>query len=281
MRSPLKAGAVGGLLLMVALSACNGGESNVSPTTGQGPDTGAGTLTVRANGEDFVLKGLTTKDGWILDFDHVYLSFGEVKAYQMESAFDPASDGAMPEAIVKTAIPGTTVVDLTAIGNGEQTVLVGEVTAPAGQFNALSWQMPPATTGPAQGYSILIKGTASKDKETIAFRVGVQEPLGFVCGDFVGDGRKGILAPGGTADLEATFHLDHLFGEGGKSADDDINRESLGFAPLAALAQNNSVDVSSQDLKEKLSEADYQRFLQILSNLGHVGEGHCREVNLT
>jgi hypothetical protein len=231
---------------------------------------------VRANGEDFVREGFTTKDGWTVDFDHVYVSFADINAYQVEPAFDPAAAGEMPKPKVAIAIPGPTVVDLTAIKNGEKTVLVGDVTAPAGQYNALTWQMPPATTGPAQGYSLLIVGTASKTGKTLPFSLGVQEPFGFACGDFVGDERKGILAAGGAADVEATFHFDHLFGDGEELADSEINFKALGFDPLAAMAQNNTVNLTSNDLKAVLTEAQYQSLLQILAGLGHTGEEHCR-----
>lgn len=278
-----------GLAIAIMLSACGGKPTSTSETNGNSSTTsGEGTLAVRANGEERARDGFTAKDGWDLNFAHIYVSLADIKAYQANPPFDPMANDGLPQATVthcvadlcEIAIPGPTVVDIAEDNNGE-TVLVGESPATPGQFNALSWQMPAAAAGPAQGYSILMEGTATKDGKTLPFTVGIQEELGFVCGDFIGDERKGILTASGEADLEATFHLDHLFGEGTAPADDDINTGSLGFEPLAALAQNNAVNVSSKDLKEKLSEADYQTFLKVLSNFGHVGEGHCREVNLS
>jgi hypothetical protein len=141
--------------------------------------------------------------------------------------------------------------------------------------------MVPAESGPSAGYTLWMQGTATQDGETIPFTVKVKEELAFTCGDFVGVDRKGILAAGNTADLEATFHFDHLFGDSGTPADDSLNEGALGFGPLAALAQNGVVDVDSTALQAGLSATDYTTFLAILPSLGHVGEGHCAEVKLT
>ncbi|MBD2652098.1 hypothetical protein H6G45_01055 [Synechocystis sp. FACHB-383] len=276
MRSPFTRGWSLASLLLVLLSGC-GGETLSSPELKASPPVNQGTLIVRANGEERAREGLTTKDGWFLDFSHVYVSLAEINAYQIEPAFDASTDAPLPDTAVAIAIPGSTVVDLAAAGKDAETVLVGETPAPAGKFNALSWQMPLAAAGPTQGYSILLEGTATKNGRTIPFRLGVKEQLGFICGDFVGDERKGILTAGGKADLEATFHLDHLFGEGKEPADSDINLSAFGFAPLAALAQEKGIEINSEDLQAQLGEADYQTFLQVLANLGHVGEGHCRQ----
>ncbi|WP_199303431.1 hypothetical protein [Synechocystis sp. PCC 6803] len=276
MRSPFKSGWSLVSLLFVLLSGC-GGENLSSPEMNASPSANQGTLTVRANGEERAREGLTTKDGWVLDFNHVYVSLADINAYQVGSAFDASTDASLPETAVAIAMPGPTVVDLAMTGKDAETVLVGETPAPAGKFNALSWQMPLATEGPAQGYSILLEGMATKDGQTIPFKLGVKKELGFVCGDFVGDERKGILTAGGKADLEATFHLDHLFGDGQEPVDSDINLSAFGFDPLAALAGEKGIDLNSQDLQARLGAADYQTFLQVLANLGHVGEGHCRQ----
>ena len=37
-----------------------------------------GTLAFQANGEDFVRQGFVAKDGWTIDFDHVYVTLAEV-----------------------------------------------------------------------------------------------------------------------------------------------------------------------------------------------------------
>ena len=158
---------------------------------------------------------------------------------------------------------------------------MGSQEAPAGRYNALGWKIVPAPEGPAAGYGLMLQGTATKDGQDIAFTLKLDQPLQFICGDFVGDNRKGILAAGETADLEATFHFDHLFGDGEAAPDDEINTGALGFDPLAALAQDGTLTVDGTDLEQNLSAEDYDKLLSILPSLGHVGEGHCAETELS
>ncbi|MGF1524734.1 MAG: DUF4382 domain-containing protein [Leptolyngbyaceae cyanobacterium] len=238
-----------------------------------------GELEIRANGEDFVRQGFVSKDGWQIDFDHVYVTLSEVTAYQSESAFDPDTEE-LPQAqnIISTDQPIT--VDLAAGDETADPVLVETLTAPPGRYNALSWQMTPADTGPAAGYPLMLQGQASKAGETIDFTLKLSPTLQFVCGDYVGDDRKGTLAANDKADLEATFHFDHLFGDGEAPADDAINQEALGFDPLAAVAEGDTLDVATEELQSRLSAEDYALLINILPSLGHVGEGHCRETEL-
>jgi hypothetical protein len=274
-----------GTLSLGMLSGC-GGESP-APTA---PDTSAettvtpsgegGTLIIRANGEDFVREGFTTKDGWEIEFDNVFVSLADITAAQTDPPFDPEA-GTELQAKAEVKVKGTQVVDLAEGDASAEPIPVAELAAPAGRFNALAWRMVPADSGPAEGYTIWMQGTATKDSETVPFTIKVNEELAFTCGDFVGDDRKGILTAGNTADLEATFHFDHLFGDGGAPAADSINTGALGFDPLFALAKGGVVDVDSAALQAGLSEADYTTFLSILPSLGHVGEGHCEEVQLT
>jgi hypothetical protein len=276
--------ALGGLSLGM-LSGC-GGESP-APTA---PDTSAettvtpsgegGTLIIRANGEDFVREGFTTKDGWEIEFDNVFVSLADITAAQTDPPFDPEAGNTLA-AKAEVKVEGNQVVDLAEGDATAEPILISEVDAPAGRFNALAWRMVPAESGPSAGYTLWMQGTATQDGETIPFTVKVKEELAFTCGDFVGDDRKGILTAGNTADLEATFHFDHLFGDGGAPAADSINTGALGFDPLFALAKGGVVDVDSAALQAGLSEADYTTFLSILPSLGHVGEGHCEEVQLT
>lgn len=278
-----------GLVAPVVLQACSGdqpaaeGPATETETTEMASTddsaTGKGTLEFRANGEDFVRQGFTTKDGWDISFDTVFVSLAEVTAYQTDPPFD-AEAGTKVEAKKQVSVGEPVVVDLAEGDANADPILVSEVEAPAGRYNALSWQMVPATSGPAEGYSILMQGTATKDGETLPFTLGISEALTFTCGDFVGDTRKGILDAGAMADIESTFHFDHLFGDASVPMEDDINTGALGFDPLAALAQDGAVSVDSASLKITLSEEDYATFINILPSLGHVGEGHCEETNL-
>ncbi|WOD41212.1 hypothetical protein [Nodosilinea sp. E11] len=291
-RNSLKAFAVGavGCLALGLLPGC-GGESSTTTSPDSASDatanpaagtsaTGTGTLVIRANGEDFVREGFTTKDGWAIEFDHVYVSLSEITAAQTDPPFDPDA-GTDLQAKAEVRVEGTQVVDLAEGDESAEPVVVSEVEAPAGRFNALAWRMVPAETGPSEDHTIWMQGTATKAGETVPFTLKLTEELAFTCGDFVGDERKGVLAAGDVADLEATFHFDHLFGDGDAPADDSLNTGALGFDPFAALARNGVVDLDSAALQAGLSETDYTTFLSILPSLGHVGEGHCREVRLT
>jgi hypothetical protein len=286
----LMAVALLGFLTPTVLQACTsdqpaaesleaGAEAPETNHAGDGTG-GQGQLEFRANGEDFVRQGFTTKDGWDITFEHVFVSLADMTAYQTDPPFD-AETGGKPDAKEQIDAGEPAVIDLAEGDAAADPILVSEVEAPAGRYNALSWKMIPAASGPAAGYSILMQGTAAKGAETLPFTLGIAEELAFICGDFVGDTRKGILEEGTTADVESTFHFDHLFGDAGAPMDDDINTGALGFDPLAALAENGEVNVDSTTLKENLAETDYTTLMNILPSLGHVGEGHCEETNLT
>jgi hypothetical protein len=273
------------LLALVALQACGGaststGTNPTAPASAESSAAETGTLAIRANGEDFVRQGFTSRDGWEITFDHVYVSLAEITASQTDPPFAPESGEAI-QAKAQVVADSPKVVDLAEGDDRAEPILVTEIEAPAGRFNALAWTMPPATDGPSAGYSLWLQGIATKDGQTLPFTLKLSEALAFTCGDFVGDTRKGILTDNGTADLEATFHFDHLFGDSSMPAEDDINTGALGFEPLAALAANGAVDVDSVALAEGLSSADYDTLLSILPSLGHVGEGHCEEIQLT
>lgn len=256
------------------LSSCS-----ATPTVKTQPSD-TGTLIFQANGEDFVRQGFITKDSWSISFDHVYITLDNVKAYQVESVFDPQKSD-RPDAQVDVSLEQPITLDLAAGDASAEPIPVGELAAPIGRYNALSWDMVDAPDGDAQGYPLMMVGSATKDGETIDFSLKFSEKLSFVCGDFIGDERKGFVNSGESAAIEATFHFDHLFGDAETPAEDDINTGALGFEPLAALADNGQVNVDSGDLKAQLSSGDHQTLMDLLPSLGHVGEGHCKETTLT
>jgi len=239
-----------------------------------------GTLVIRANGEDFVRQGFVSKDGWEISFDNLYVTLADVTAYQTDPPFD-AEAGTELKAVQEVAVTEPQTVDLAEGDAAAEPILVAELDAPAGRYNAISWNMVNAPEGPAVGHTLMMVGTAAKDGQTVNFTMRLDEELSFVCGDFVGDERKGILEGGNNADLEATFHFDHLFGDADAPMEDDLNQGALGFEPFAAIAQDGTVDVTSADLQSQLSSEQYAQLLDILPSLGHVGEGHCEETNLS
>ena len=249
------------LLASIILAGCGGSEK--------------GTLQFNANGEDFVRQGFVSKDGWAIVFDHVYITLTDVTAYQSDPPYDPHAGG---EVKAKTEVPldGVYTVDLAEGGEDSPPILVGEVTdAAAGQYNAISWKVVRASDSPASGYSLVIVGVAEKEGQTVDFTIKVEPEYTYTCGEYVGDQRKGILQKDSTADLEMTFHFDHIFGDAGTPLEDDLNVGAPGFEPFAGIAQGGTLDVDMATLRAQLSAADYQMLVDILPTLGHVGEGHC------
>jgi hypothetical protein len=234
-----------------------------------------GTLQFHANGEDFVRQGFVSKDGWRIDFGHVYITLADVTAYQTDPPYD-AHSGADVKANVKVSLPQTYTMDLAKGGEDAPPILVGEVTdAAADHYNAISWKMVKASSGPASGYSLVIVGTAEKGGTRIDFSIKVDKEYGYSCGEFIGDERKGIVQEGGVADVEMTFHFDHIFGDAETPMDDELNAGAVGFEPFAGIAEGGKLDVDMAGLQAKLSAADYEALVDILPTLGHVGEGHC------
>lgn len=220
----------------------------------------AGTLQFFANGEELATEGFLapklTKDGWTLTFSHIFVNLAEITAYQADPPYD-AHKGGPVSAKAQVALEGTHVVDLVMDAGDEPSVLVGEAAnAPAGHYNAISWKMSKAKEGLLAGYSMVLTGKAEKDGQVVNFQLYSDEERTYRCGEFVGDERKGFLEQGGLADLEMTFHLDHVFGRSDKSADDQMNIDALGFAPFSDGAKKH-------DLKLKGL------------HIGHAGEGHC------
>lgn len=267
---------------LILLAACSPETASTESSETASTETAdePGELEIQANGEDFVRQGFVSKDGWQIEFDHVYVTLAEVTAYQSDPPFD-AEAGGKPDAETTVSIDEPVTVDLAAGGDTADPITVETVEAPAGRYNALSWKMVPASTGPAADQTLWLEGSATKAEETIDFIVKLDPTLQFVCGDFVGDERKGIVDASGEADLEATFHFDHLFGDGEAAADDEINTGALGFDPLAAIAEGNTLEVDQDALQAQLAPEDYDTLISILPSLGHVGEGHCDETELT
>lgn len=260
------------VLLMVGCAAKEEVEKDL-PADSEAVQTG--TLTFTANGEEFIREGFICKDGWELSFEHAYVTLASISAFQTEPPYDTSQGWGIDEmAVERVDLGGAYTLDLAA--PDADPVVVGEVDAvTAGRYNALYWELVRAHTGPAEGYVVLLIGKAEKDGEVIDFSLGLDKEVAYLGGEYVGDERKGILQAGGTADVEMTFHFDHLFGDFGEDQNNDINMEALGFGPLAAVASDGMLDVSLSELQTLLSAEDYQLLEAVMTHLAHVGEGHC------
>ncbi|HSH05703.1 MAG TPA: DUF4382 domain-containing protein [Anaerolineae bacterium] len=230
-----------------------------------------GTLELLANGEDFARQPFTSKDGWTIDFEHVYLTLTAVTAYQTNPPFDAAS-GQMPTG-TPLPHPDSPTVDLANPTRDDGTLLVGTIDAPTGHYNAISWEMAPLNNNP----TIHLLGTATKDDQTIRFDIQVDQTYQYACGEYVGDSRKGFVDPDTTDNLEMTFHFDHVFGDADSDLSEPLNTGALGFDPLATLATDNELIATLTDLEANLTADQYATLLDTLATLGHVGEGHCYE----
>lgn len=259
-----------GASIALTLTASGCGETPTAPkgTSAQG----TGELTLIANGEDFMYNGITSKEGWEIKFDRVEVILDDVTAYQSVPPYNPETDATIAEKEAVRLITQPAPVTLTEATATEMVKVTQQPDAPAGSYNALGWKLTNMGDQPA----ISLKGTARQGDQTVAFDLSLGHEVAYLCGEFVGDERKGILAAAGVAEVEMTFHWDHIFGRADTALDDEINTGALGFDPLAALAEEGQLVADLGDLAGRLSAADYEILTQALDDLGHVGEGHCR-----
>jgi hypothetical protein len=219
-----------------------------------------GQLALYANGEDLATLGFIapklTRDGWQLQFDHIFVTFGHATALLTDPPFNADSDETPTvEAAVDFEAVTQMTIDLVQ-GDADDRLLLENVhdVMPA-HYNAMSWSIAPAEDGDFAGQSMVFIGTATKDGESVAFTLTSSDTHEYLCGEYVGDMRKGIVAEGGAADLEVTFHLDHIFGRADRDQSSDMNAAAIGFVAFAAGGEQ-VIDLSGL-------------------HIGHVGEGHC------
>ena len=259
-------------LMPISLLGCNLQENTETQTATEQ----RGTLVLVANGEDFIRQGFITKDGWQINFDHAYVTLNEVNAYSMQSPFAPAEITPLKPKQTVSLIDSPQTVDLAEGEEDAEPIFVTKTEAIVGTYNALGWKLVPAKEGSTQGNSIVLKGKASKDSQQIDFTIGFDRELEYTCGEYVGEDRKGIVQAENMAQVETTFHFDHIFGDISVPAEDALNIGAIGFEPLASLAQNGQLKLNQTDLEQKLNSEEYTKLQQAISGLGHVGEGHCR-----
>jgi len=231
-----------------------------------------GVLEFRANGEDFIRQGFESKDGWDITFEHVYINLAEVTGYQADPPYDPnASMEIIPE--VTVSLGNAYTIDLAAGGADADTIVVGQPqNVKVGYYTAISWKMLKATTGPADGYSLVMIGSATKAAETVDFTIKIESEYAYLAGEYLGDDFKGIVEEGQTSDIEMTFHFDHIFGDAETAADDALNIGAPGFGPFADLATAGTLDINMTQIEAGMDAGAYQKLVDMLPTLGHVGE---------
>lgn len=238
-----------------------------------------GTLTLVGNGEDFVRQGFVSKDGWQINFEHVYVNIAEATAYSTESVFEPQKGDTKEDIKYKNEvdfIETQQTIDLAAGDKSADSIEIAKVQVPIDFYNALTWSLTTAdTTSPASGNTILLEGTANKDSQVIKFQIGLNNSTEYICGEYVGDERLGIVEASSPGKVEFTLHFDHIFGDFNTPPEDALNQDALGFQALAELAQKDNLEVNDDNLFRQLSPENYQLLTQAVVGLGHVGEGHC------
>lgn len=268
----------------IALSGCASPESsqpaNTSETTIETAATDeTGILKLVANGEDFVRQGFITKDGWQITFDNVFVTLADVIAYQTDPPYNPDSDKAIASKTKVFLLEGDKIIDLAEGDINADPLVITEVKAPTGMYNALAWKVVQSDNGESEDQAILLKGKAEKEGKILEFAIAFDKELNYSCGEFVGDERKGIVKDSATAEMETTFHFDHIFGDAEAPTDDAINTDSIGFDPFIPFAKDGKITVDLATLKENLDPTTYQTLEKAIAGLGHVGEGHCKKMN--
>lgn len=270
-------------LSLLIVSCSNSGtaenNNNETSTTADNQSQGEATLNLVANGEDFVRQGFVTKDGWTMNFDRLDVNLAEVTAYQIDGAFEPSEtdtlDGLEYQETV-SLVDTPQVIDLAEGEADAAPILVTDAEVTPGFYNAMAWQVDTAgADSPLAGKTMVMQGTATKDDRTINFDISLNRPIQYLCGEYVGEDRKGIVKTGTPGEVETTFHFDHIFGDAETSPDEAINVDALGFEPLAQLASNDSLTIDDATLTQQLSAEDQEKLTKAVIGLGHVGEGHC------
>ncbi len=253
----------------------NNDTSNASDNQSQSE----GTLNLVANGEDFVRQGFVTKDGWSIGFDRVAVNLSDVTAYQIEAPFEPTEADKINtlEYQEKVSLLDTPqIVDLAEGEADAEPIKVAALEVTPGFYNAVAWKIDTAgENSPLASKTMELQGTASKDNRVVNFDLSLNRPIQYLCGEYVGDERKGMVQAGETAEVETTFHFDHIFGDRETRADDALNVDALGFAPLAQLASGARLTIDDATLSQQLSPEDQEKLTKAVIGLGHVGEGHC------
>jgi hypothetical protein len=244
------------LILSVFFIACGENQTQGSPSAEE-----AGKIIFTANGEDFVRRGFTDKDGWAISFNKLLVNITDPCAY------NPATQQTV-------VLQGSFFMDL-ALGDQNALPLeMGTLTqVKPDNYKCLKFKIERAHKGEYKDFSIIMIGTAQKQDQLIEFVIKLDEELYFDCDEgFIGDEVKGLLLPGQSTSVEMTFHFDHIFGDMEASPDDHINTGSVGFDFFYAFAHGNTINVTQQELK---NSPEYSTLIQALRTLGHLGEGHC------
>ena len=265
------------LILSITAVSCGGEETDQvnQDITEETIQQDTGDLMFTVNGEDFVRSGFISMDGWHITFRHLYVTITDITAYKSHPPYDPHSGGDIV-ATTQVELDGVFTIDLAEGDENTEPIIIGTLDdVPTGHYNAITWSMVPSAEGSSRGYTIYLDAQAEKGDQSYNVRLGFETGYRYAAGDYVGDMRKGFVNTGVPGELEMTFHFDHIFGDIDQPADCDLNMMAIGFEPFAALMQEGTVEEDLATLERKLPRETYTKLLEVLTTLGHTGEGHC------
>lgn len=252
----------------------------------------AGSITSTAYGEEFIEQGIPSdvfSDGWAISFDKFLVSVGNAKA---QAGHDNAEVG----------FDDFYIVDLHK-GSGGEGQELATFDAPGGTYDHYGYQIEPdanavnvnadeadATAMKANGYSIWVKGTATKDSQTKTFDWGFKMRLTYAhC-------EAGMTIDGNNVVMQSTIHADHLFYDDAVSdepnvsfdifAQSDTNTDNaITLDELAArdirvetrYQVGSTLDVEGKEITNLRQYVEHQA-----TTVGHInGEGHCEDTIAT
>ena len=229
-------------------------------------------LDLVVNGEAFAEMGMVSKDQWQMEFEQVIVTVGAVTASGVPSQaaiLQPKSRSAA----LSWPLPSESDPEVKAavVSLQDGPVRLGSQPVTVGNYNQVKW-----TWGSGETAAIALQGTATQGDRTVTFNLEFPGQFQVACGDYVGDERKGIVTADEAGEVELTFHLDHVFGDGEFPPEAEINQKSVGFGPLVEATEGDEVTVTAADW-EQWGTPELRRSLEkTVQSMPHVGEGHCQ-----
>ncbi|MCW5803260.1 MAG: hypothetical protein KIT31_12825 [Deltaproteobacteria bacterium] len=257
-------------------------------------DEQSGTITATAYGEDFIEQGIPADvfgDGWSVSFDAFLVSIGTPKAKAGEGGAEVGPDAMF-------------VVDLARPSNGAGYELAS-FAAPGGFYDHYGYRIAPSATATnvnaaagdfddmtTEGFSIWVRGTATKGAETRAIDWGFKLDMAYAhC-------EMDRSVDGNTVEMQSTIHADHLFYDDATSpepavafqlvadadgADGSTPDGTISLAELAATDIRGEARYQVGSQRDPQTGADIVNLAQYITlqatTVGHInGEGHCADV---
>ncbi|MDV2998657.1 MAG: hypothetical protein N5P05_000263 [Chroococcopsis gigantea SAG 12.99] len=196
-------------------------------------------LTIEA--DNTIKNGLTSKDGWKLQFHHLYVTIAKMK---------PAANMSYEK------------------NHGNNTITLVEVPT---TIDIISPRTPSLKSSENKTHAVIINGVATKDDRRIEFTLSFDRERDYIC-DRLTKGNN-YLAPQPPQQIDTSLGFERLFGNAERAASDTINQNAIGFQPLANLSRNQSLNLDEASLKT------YLPLTQNLTNVNNISDNNCNLVN--